>query len=94
MTLRFAIALICVLALTSCAPATKRDAYTSISGETMVFKTDRGLCMDSCNQEFARCMDQRGAEDNSGVHGPRGMFGASADCRSDLKSCLDSCRTR
>jgi hypothetical protein len=39
-------------------------------------------------------MDQTDARDNGGVNGPKGMFGASSDCRSALSSCMPSCKSR
>ncbi|MDP9127780.1 MAG: hypothetical protein M3N08_05935 [Pseudomonadota bacterium] len=71
----------------------KADTYTDSSGKTTIIETDRETCVRSCNEEYSRCMDTEPAQ-TSGVHGPAGMFGASADCRSSLKQCLPSCNGR
>jgi len=84
-----------LLALTACISGVKEpDTYTDRTGKTTVIESDHEMCVRACNEEYARCMDTRSAQDNSGVNGPAGMFGASADCRNDLQSCLPSCQAR
>jgi hypothetical protein len=69
------------------------DTYTSKNGATTVIQSDREMCESSCNEDYSRCMESRSAGDNnSGIHGPSGMFGASADCRSSLQKCLPPCK--
>ena len=70
------------------------DTYTDKSGKTSEVLSDREQCERSCNKEYSRCMDTDSARDNSGIQGPSGMFGASADCRNNLSSCLPGCRGR
>lgn len=69
------------------------DSYTDHSGKTTVFQTDAELCVQSCNDDYDRCMDSEDVE-KSGVNGPAGMFGASANCHNTLRSCLSTCRGR
>ena len=83
-----------VLLVGGCISGTKTpDTYTSKAGTTTVIGSDHETCLRSCNQDYSRCMDTQPAH-NSGVNGPSGMFGASADCRNDLKKCLPSCEGR
>lgn len=69
------------------------DTYTSKSGETSVIESDREQCERTCNESYSRCMDSTGARDNGGVIGPRGIYGASAECRGDLSSCMLGCKS-
>ncbi|MDX2027807.1 MAG: hypothetical protein SFW62_04160 [Alphaproteobacteria bacterium] len=70
------------------------DAYVSpVSGEKTLIENNREMCTRSCNQDYSRCMDT-GSAQGSGVIGPSGMFGASADCRRDLRGCLSDCNAR
>ncbi len=71
----------------------KQDTYTDRAGQTTVIESDRELCVHSCNDEYSRCMDTDAAERNPEGVAP-GMFGASADCRSALRSCLPGCKGR
>jgi len=83
-----------VLALGGCISGTKSpDTYTNKAGDTTVIETDHESCQRSCNEEYSRCMETEPAH-VSGVNGPTGMFGASADCRNDLKECLPNCKGR
>ena len=86
--------LIAVMTLVSCSGIKPPETYTDKSGTTTVIETDHEMCVHACNEIYSRCMDTSSAQDNSGVNGPRGMFGASADCRNDLKSCLPGCQAR
>jgi hypothetical protein len=70
------------------------DTYTDKSGKTSVLESDRELCERACNEEYSRCMETDSARGNSGVNGPAGMFGASAECRNDLGNCLPPCKGR
>ena len=83
-----------VLALVSCSGVKSPETYTDKSGNTTVIETDHEMCVHACNETYSRCMDTSSAQDNSGVNGPRGMFGAGADCRNDLKNCLPGCQSR
>ncbi|MGB9153282.1 MAG: hypothetical protein WCD70_09385 [Alphaproteobacteria bacterium] len=68
------------------------DTYTDRNGKTTIIESDREMCERACNDDYSRCMDSSAAEDNSGINGPSGVFGASGDCRSDLKRCLPTCK--
>jgi hypothetical protein len=89
-------ALLILLGLASCISGQPPvDSYTSPStGKTTVIESDSEQCTRSCNDDYSRCMDTEPAETNPMPGEPPGMFGASADCRSDLKSCLQSCKSR
>lgn len=81
---------LCLLSLSTCSGVQPVDSYTDHTGKTTLIQTDREACMRACNEDYSRCMDTEPAQ-VSGVNGPQGMFGASADCRSNLKDCLPSC---
>jgi hypothetical protein len=70
----------------------KSDTYTDSAGKTTVIQSDKEMCVQSCNDDYSRCMDTDSAQDNGGVHGPAGMFGGGADCRNSLKNCLPTCK--
>jgi hypothetical protein len=70
------------------------DTYTDKNGKTTIIETDREMCERSCNQDYSRCMETSAAEDNSGINGPSGVFGASGDCRNDLQHCLPGCKAQ
>ena len=72
----------------------KQDTYTSSSGQITIIQSDREACVQSCNDEYSRCMEEDEGHNNGGVNGPPGMFGASADCHNSLKDCLPSCKGR
>jgi hypothetical protein len=83
------------LALAGCISGKKPpETYTDKEGNTTVIESDHEMCVRSCNEDYSRCMDTQSAQDNSGVNGPRGMFGASADCRRNLKDCLPGCQAQ
>ena len=80
-----------LLSLSACISGVKEpDTYTDSTGKTTLIETDREACTRSCNEEYSRCMDTEPAE-SSAFHESSGMFGASADCHNDLKSCLPAC---
>lgn len=81
-----------MLSLSACISGKQHglDTYTNKAGDTTVIETDHETCTRSCNQDYSRCMDTEPAH-TSGVNGPAGMFGASADCRNNLKQCMLSC---
>jgi len=69
------------------------DTYTSRDGKTTVIESDKEMCTHSCNDDYDRCMETRAAgENNSGINGPSGVFGASGDCRNALQHCLPGCK--
>jgi hypothetical protein len=68
------------------------DTYVGQDGKVTRIESDREMCERECNQDYSRCMDTRAANDNSGVIGPSGVFGASGDCRRDLQNCLPGCK--
>jgi len=68
------------------------DTYTDRNGKTTIIESDRETCERDCNEDYSRCMESTAAEDNSGINGPSGVFGASADCRTDLHHCLPTCK--
>ncbi len=86
------LAVVMIACLSGCVSGTKpQDTYTDSSGKTTVFETNRESCTSACNEDNSKCMESDAAE-SSGVHAPAGMFGASAECHNDLKSCLAGCR--
>jgi hypothetical protein len=88
------VSLLLAAPLGGCISGTKpAETYTDSNGKTTVIEGDREECTRSCNSDNSRCMDQRAARD-TGINGPSGMFGASAECRDNLKSCLDGCKGR
>ena len=79
--------------LTACISGVKpADTYTDRNGKTTVIESDKEMCKRSCNDDYSRCMDTSAAQDNDGIHGPSGVFGASGDCRSALQKCLPGCK--
>ena len=83
------------LTLAGCVSGVKpADTYTDKSGKTTVILSDEEMCKRSCNEDYGRCMDTDAASSNEGIDAPPGMFGASADCRNSLKSCLKPCGSR
>lgn len=85
--------LLTVFALSACISGRpKTESYTDSNGVTTAIQSDKDVCKQSCNDDYSRCSETDGAKDNSGVQGARGFFGASAECRSTLKSCLGSCK--
>jgi len=84
-----------ILSLSGCISGIKpADTYTDSNGKTTVFQTGQESCTSACNEDESKCMESDAAEDNSGIHGPTGMFGANAECHKDLKACLDSCKSQ
>jgi hypothetical protein len=69
------------------------DSYTSAGGKTTIIESNAEMCRRSCNNDFSRCMDTVPAQTSGGLTDvPTGMFGASADCKNSLRSCLVACR--
>jgi len=68
------------------------ETYTDSNGVTTAIQSDKDVCKQSCNDDYSRCSETNGAKDNSGVLGAKGFFGASAECRNTLKSCLGACK--
>ena len=93
MFLRSLFLFVAFMAVAACSGTPKNPVYIDRSGTETVIRTDRDQCVRSCNKEYERCMEV-GAVEQSGVHGPSGMFGASADCRNSLKECLPECKSR
>jgi hypothetical protein len=80
--------------LSACISGVKpADTYIGQDGKTQIIESDKEMCQRSCNDDYSRCMDTRAAQDNSGINGPSGVFGASGDCRSDLQKCLPTCKS-
>lgn len=79
--------------LMACVSGTKPpDTYTSPSGKTTIIESNSETCRRSCNSDYSRCMDTNPARNNEGlVDVPAGMFGASADCKDSLRTCLRGC---
>ncbi len=90
----FIIALSCLLLSGCISGRPKEDTYTDSAGKTTVIQSDKDMCTQSCNDDYSRCMETSDAQDNGNVHGPAGMFGASAECRTTLKDCLPTCKSR
>ncbi|HBM91170.1 MAG TPA: hypothetical protein DD400_04775 [Rhodospirillaceae bacterium] len=81
--------------LSACTPAPRSvDSYTSAAGTTVFFENDRDACISSCNTEFDRCSDMTAAQNPVGRGQMTGIFGAEADCKDSLRSCLKECRVR
>lgn len=81
-----------MLALGGCISGAKPpDTYTDSTGKTTLIETDRETCIRSCNEAYSRCMETEPAQNNSGLRQDPSMFGAKADCRNDLQSCLPPC---
>jgi hypothetical protein len=82
--------------LIGCVSGTKpADTYVGKDGLTTFIESDSETCRRSCNESYSRCMDSRAAGDNnSGVIGPSGVYGASGECRNALKSCLPTCKAQ
>jgi hypothetical protein len=79
--------------LSACISGVKpQDTYVSRDGASTVIQSDKEICEHSCNDDYSRCMETTAAEDNSGINGPSGVFGASGDCRNDLEKCLPTCK--
>ena len=74
--------------------ARKGDTYTSGSGAVMALDNDRESCTRSCNADFDRCSATSAAQSQVGRGQMTGVFGAQADCKVDMKSCLNSCKAR
>ena len=84
-----------VVALAGCSGAAKKsETYTAPSGAVMTLENDGESCTRSCNADFDRCSSTRAAESKVGRGQMTGIFGAQADCKADMKSCLKSCRDR
>ena len=80
--------------LSACASShSASETYVDSVGNRTRIETDREQCIRSCNASDSTCMDSYAAR-NTGVNGPSGMFGASAECRNNLKDCLSSCKGR
>jgi len=85
-------ALVLVAACTA-APK-KSDTYTSGAGAITVLENDQEACSRSCNVDFDRCNSTSAAEAQVGRGQMTGVFGAQADCKDDMKSCLRRCKSR
>jgi hypothetical protein len=72
----------------------QHDTYTGKAGGTTEIQSDREQCEDACNDDYSRCMDSTMARSNPVPGSPPGMFGASSDCRDELKKCLPGCKSR
>lgn len=87
---------LCLLgvALVGCSGAAKKyDTYTSPSGNVTILESDSEACVRSCNADFDRCSSTSAAESQVGRGQMTGVFGAQADCKDDMKSCLRACKT-
>lgn len=91
----FATIIVILPALAGCiSGVTPPDSYTDRNGKTTVFQTDAELCVQSCNDDYDRCMDAPNTGRNI-VSGPdSNLYGTNASCHGDLKTCLDSCKGR
>jgi len=79
--------------LSACVSGKKApDSYVGLDGKTVIIENDAETCRRSCNDTYSRCMDSSFTETNDGYNGPSGVFGASAECRSNLQACLRSCK--
>jgi len=84
-----------LLLLAACVSGTRpQSTYTSpTTGKTTVIESDREMCNRACNDDYNRCMDSQAASET--IPGtPPGMFGAAAECRSELAKCLPGCKGR
>ena len=81
--------------LSACVSGTNPpDTYVGKDGKSTRIESDNEMCTRSCNQDYSRCMDTGAASTNDGQYGPSGVYGASADCRNSLQSCLHGCKTQ
>jgi len=71
----------------------KTDSYTDSKGKTTLIESDSEMCTHSCNDDYDRCMETAPASQNLPGE-PSGMFGASADCKNDLRRCLRGCKSQ
>jgi hypothetical protein len=84
-----------VLSVAACSGARKHtETYTSPSGGVMVLDNDYESCTRSCNAEYDRCNSTRAAESKVGRGSMTGIFGAQADCKASMKTCLARCKER
>lgn len=86
--------MILVLGMLSACVSGKKppETYVGIDGKSVIIENDEETCLRSCNDTYSRCMDSSFTETNDGYNGPSGVFGASAECRSDLQQCLRICK--
>ena len=68
--------------------------YTDKSGKDIPIQSNRGACESACNSAYSVCMDSFAAQSNPTPGDRSGTYGAAADCRSDLQSCLPKCLAR
>jgi len=80
--------------ISACVSGTKpAETYVGRDGQTTLIESDSEMCKRYCNEDYERCMDTRAAgSNNSGIHGPSGVFGASGDCRASLQRCVRGCK--
>ena len=80
--------------LCSCISGTKPvDSYVGSNGTVTTIENKQESCRRSCNWSFSSCMDSFPAADNSGLSTVRNIgVGATAECRTRLQRCLDTCK--
>jgi len=84
-----------ILSVAACSGAAKKsDTYVSSAGAVTILDNDREACTRSCNAEFDRCSSTGAAEQQVGRGQMTGVFGAQADCKDDMKACLNRCKSR
>jgi hypothetical protein len=82
-------------ALAACSGASKKtDSYVSSTGVATILDNDKESCTRSCNAEYDRCGDTSAAQSPVGRGQFTGIFGAQADCKTDLRSCFARCKAR
>lgn len=91
--MRIPLALMFLGVLSACSGIPPSDVYHDSTGKDVTINSDKEQCVHSCNDTYSVCMESYAAQ-NSGVNGPAGMFGGSADCRNNLQDCLPGCKAR
>ncbi|MDD3030292.1 MAG: hypothetical protein PHS57_08500 [Alphaproteobacteria bacterium] len=90
--LRIALGFAVVGMLEACVSGTQpTESYVDREGITVRLESNQEMCLRSCNDSYARCMDSRAAS-GTDINGRSRLYGASAECYDSLKACLASCK--
>ncbi|MEJ0062731.1 MAG: hypothetical protein WDO70_05895 [Alphaproteobacteria bacterium] len=83
-----------LIGLGACSPAYR--GVTSGSSVSREGPAQSGVdsCVQSCDSAHARCMDSSAAQRVSQSDDVTSVFGAGAECDTELKSCLPKCQAR
>ena len=83
--------------LAACAAAPRHtDTYVSPStGAVTAVESSRETCIRRCNSDFDRCSDTYAAGTQVGPSGDLGgTLGPAAGCKTEIRSCLQTCKGR